>query len=142
MRILILILFALAWLSIADQTLGDTLGYYEVKVERVIDGDTFEATVEVWPGMTANTLVRIAGVDTPEIRGKCEDERTLAQIAKTTVANWLKESVVIYDVQPDKYGGRVVARVTAKGQDIGALLIDSGLAHPYDGGKKEAWCKN
>lgn len=142
MRILIVVLLALAWLSFANMTLGDTLGYYEAQVVRVVDGDTFEANVEVWPGMKANALVRIYGIDTPEIHGKCELEKMLAQDAKLFATNWLKDNVVIYDVQPDKYGGRVVARVNVHGKEFSQMIIEAGLAHPYYGKTKEAWCKN
>src|SRR6185312_332928 len=37
-------------------------------VLRVIDGDTFEARVHVWPGLDITTKVRLRGVDAPEMR--------------------------------------------------------------------------
>ena len=50
--------------------------------------------------------------------------------------------VVLHDISNDKYGGRVVARITTEsGEDLGALLLDENLAAPYDGrGAKAKWC--
>jgi endonuclease YncB( thermonuclease family) len=36
---------------------------YPAQVLRVIDGDTFDARVRIWPGMEAVTRVRLRGVD-------------------------------------------------------------------------------
>jgi hypothetical protein len=41
------------------------------------------------------------------------------------------------DIEPDKYGGRWVARVATEGGDLTGLLITAGLAAPWNGrGKK------
>lgn len=34
---------------------------------------------------------------------------------------------------------RIVAEVRVDGQNLGQLLIEKGLAKPYDGGKKQKW---
>lgn len=47
-------------------------------VVSVYDGDTFTVEARPWPGMTLRTSVRVRGVDTPEIRGKCQAEKDLA----------------------------------------------------------------
>ena len=44
----------------------------------VIDGDTLAVSVRIWIGQTIETRVRLAGVDTPELRGDCDQERELA----------------------------------------------------------------
>ena len=36
---------------------------YPVEVIRVVDGDTFEARVRVWPGLDITTKVRLRGID-------------------------------------------------------------------------------
>ena len=45
----------------------------------VTDGDTFRARLEVWPGVEVVTAVRLRGIDTPEIKGKCPAEKAAAQ---------------------------------------------------------------
>ena len=50
---------------------------YEVQNIRVIDGDTFAATVHLWPGLVWQGSIRVAGIDAPETGGRaeCETER-------------------------------------------------------------------
>ena len=45
-------------------------GGYPVEVLRVIDGDTFEARVRIWPGMDVTTKVRLRGIDAAELHAR------------------------------------------------------------------------
>ena len=38
---------------------------YPAEVVRIIDGDTFQARVQVWPGLSVDTKVRLRGIDAP-----------------------------------------------------------------------------
>lgn len=60
-------------------------GPVAAKVIKVYDGDTFTVEAYPWPGITANACVRVGGVDTPEIRGKCEAEKQKAHEARDFV---------------------------------------------------------
>ena len=51
-------------------------------VLRVIDGDTFEARVHVWPGLDITTKIRLRGVDAPELKARCPAERSMAEAAR------------------------------------------------------------
>jgi micrococcal nuclease len=108
----------------------------------VIDGDTLEVRVMVWLGQEVVTRVRIDGIDTPEKRGKCQREKDMAEQARAMTEQLLADSeIALYDIQNDKYGGRVRARVvTRSGEDIGQMLIKSGLARPYKGEARQPWC--
>ena len=65
---------------------ADTIpGPINARVVSVYDGDTLTVDAEPWPGLTARTKVRVAGVDTPEIRGKCQAEKDLAIQARDFV---------------------------------------------------------
>ena len=57
-------------------------GPIEADVLRVVDGDTFEVEADIWPGQKINTMVRLEAVDTPELRGRCSEEKALAQKAR------------------------------------------------------------
>jgi endonuclease YncB( thermonuclease family) len=84
--------------------------HYPVDVLRVIDGDTFEARVHVWPGMDITTKVRLRGIDAPELRANCPEERIKADAAREALSRLLTQGRVgISQVALDKYGGRVVA---------------------------------
>lgn len=115
---------------------------YRAAVVRVVDGDTFEARVAVWPDHAVTTRVRLAGVDAPEMSSRCARGRRAAQVAKRALAEILAGGeVVLLDVRPDKYFGRVVARaVSASGVDAGARLLERGLAVPYRGGRRGGSC--
>lgn len=107
------------------------------------DGDTFRARVSLWPDVSTETSIRIAGIDTPELRGKCPQEKKLAAEAQEALTALLKgRTVFLSHVEPDKYGGRFLASVqTTDGVDVGGELLKRGLAAPYVGrGAKKDWC--
>jgi endonuclease YncB( thermonuclease family) len=117
-------------------------GGHPAEVLRVLDGDTFEARVHIWPGMDVTTRVRLRGIDAPEMHARCDDERVKALAARDALARLLSEgSVGVARIGQDKYGGRVDADVsTAKTPDVSAALLDRGLARRYSGGRRESWC--
>jgi micrococcal nuclease len=117
-------------------------GGHPAEVLRVLDGDTFEARVKIWPGMEITTRVRLRGIDAPEMKSRCDDERVKAEAARDALVRLLNEgSVGISGIGQDKYGGRVDADVsTARTADVSAALAERGLARRYAGGKRESWC--
>lgn len=118
-------------------------GPVPARIVSVIDGDTLVMRARVWLGQEVETRVRLDGVDAPELgRSKCDKERALAVKAKDFVGAWVKgRAVTLSAIQYGKYAGRVVARVkTAAGEDLGAALIQAGLARAYNGGKRKSWC--
>jgi endonuclease YncB( thermonuclease family) len=107
----------------------------------VYDGDTLTVLAYPWPGINTHVSVRLLGVDTPEIRGKCDLERTLAQQAREVALAALGTRVTLTNIRHDKYAGRVLADITlADGRSLADVLIASGLARPYDGGARQSWC--
>jgi endonuclease YncB( thermonuclease family) len=110
-------------------------GPFQVEVERVIDGDTVAVRAHVWPDQVISTAVRLLDIDTPELRGRCDAEVAAAERARAFVADAVQRAggrLWLRDVVLGKYAGRVVGRlVTPDGEDIGAALLDGGLAVPY-----------
>ncbi len=108
----------------------------------VIDGDTVLVRARIWLGQEVETRVRLDGVDTPELRGKCQAARRLAREARAFVqAKVDGRRVLLRDIQYGKYAGRVVARIqTPDGEALTAALIEAGLGHAYDGAKRAPWC--
>jgi endonuclease YncB( thermonuclease family) len=115
---------------------------YPAQVLRVIDGDTFEARVRIWPGLDVTTKVRLSDVDAPELRARCSEERVKAQAARDALAALLAEGEVgIAQVTLDKYGGRVDAVAsTRRTADVSAALVGGGFARLYQGGRRAGWC--
>ena len=126
----------------AIATTGALRGAHAAEVVRVLDGDTFEARVRIWPGMEITTRVRLRGIDAPEMHARCDDERVKAIAARDALARILNEGAVgIARIGQDKYGGRVDADVsTARTPDVSAALFERGLVRRYAGGKRESWC--
>lgn len=117
-------------------------GGHPADLLRVIDGDTLEAQVHVWPGMTITTRVRLRGIDAPELRARCGREQVAAQAARDALAKLTADGrLLVSQIGPDKYGGRVVAAVaTARGEDVAAALLQAGLVRRYGGGHRASWC--
>ncbi len=117
-------------------------GPVPARVIQVIDGDTIAVKARIWLGQEVETRVRIAGIDAPELAGRCERERALAARARVFVEDMVDSGeVVLSQIQYGKFAGRVVARVeTSSGEDLSAALLAAGLARPYAGGARTPWC--
>lgn len=117
------------------------LGVYLATVLAVTDGDTFKGGIWVWKNVQVVTAIRIKGIDTPELKGKCEAEIAAAQKAKARLTAIVAgQDVTVENVTNDKYGSRVDAIVRVKGKSVGDMLVSEGLARPYEGGKRAGWC--
>ena len=62
----------------ASPVLAQMVMHTPAEVVRVVDGDTIEVNAHYWPGHTWRGKVRLRGIDTPELRGKCEIETLMA----------------------------------------------------------------
>jgi micrococcal nuclease len=112
------------------------------KVISVYDGDTFRVNIDSLPPIVGKNIpIRVNGVDTPEIRGKCEYEKKLALKARDFVRAKLANAkeIKLTNLQRGKYF-RVVANVLVDGVSLERGLLDNELAYSYDGGKKLKWC--
>jgi endonuclease YncB( thermonuclease family) len=101
---------------------------------RVIDGDTF-----AYHGVR----VRVADIDTPEVRGRCAFETRLAAMATARMRALLNEGA--FELRPlasgrdeDRYG-RKLRIVTRNGRSLGDQLVAEGLARTWSG-RREPWC--
>ncbi len=115
---------------------------YPAEVIRIIDGDTFEARVRVWPGLDVDTKVRLRGIDAAELHARCASEFEQAQAARTALEKILSQGgVTVSRVGIDKYGGRVDAAIATRDTaDVSAALLRGGFARGYDGGRRGSWC--
>lgn len=118
-------------------------GPVEAVVLEVLDGDTFLAEAIVWPGHTVRVNVRIRGIDAPEMKARCDAERTAAEKARDALASLFGEApVAISNIAGAKYYGRVLADVTtADGHGVASILLGEKLVRHYDGGRRAAWCE-
>jgi len=116
--------------------------FEKVTLVSVYDGDTITVTLlGVHPLFGERIAVRIRGIDTPEIRGKCQEEKEGAIAARDFLRELLARAarIDLVDVMRGKFF-RIVATVRADGVDVAAALVKNGLGRPYGGGKREGWC--
>ena len=134
----------LAFLLLPSYSLAKSFGDFEGAVYvRNYDGDTITFNLPGFHPIIGKKIgVRVNGIDTPEIRGKCKKEKYDAKQAKKMVADILKdaEQIVLRNMERGKYF-RIAADVIVDGESLGDTLIEAGMAVRYDGGKKtHRWC--
>ncbi len=107
------------------------------QIDKVLDGDTIDVTIDLGFDLFKKERVRVAGVDTPEKRTRDLEEKELGIDA----TNWLKkelEDVLAGDdeliVRTELHGG-----VGKYGRLLGLneQMIEQGYAWAYDGGTKQ-----
>ena len=107
-------------------------------VIKVYDGDTITIAAKI-PGddTSYRFAVRLNGIDCPEIKGKNDDEKELAQKGKKVMSDLVMGEVVqLEGVKLEKFG-RLLATVMYNGHDLNQWMLDQHLALPYGGGTKE-----
>ena len=116
-------------------------------IDKVLDGDTIDVTIDLGFDLYKKERVRIAGVDTPEKRTRDLEEKALGIDA----TNWLKEkleSTLAGDdeltIRTELHGGvgkygRLLGwlYVGEESISLNEQMIDEGYAWPYDGGTKQ-----
>ena len=138
-----LIIFCICFLGVFSVQAAQEYGTAIVsKVISVYDGDTFRVNIDSLPPIVGKNIpIRLNGVDTPEIQGKCKYEKDLAIEARDFVRNKLADAkeIRLTKLQRGKYF-RVVADVMIDGVSLEQELLDNELAYKYTGGKKSSWC--
>ena len=107
-------------------------------VIKVYDGDTITIASKLpYPSSPLYRFsVRLNGIDCPEIKGKDENEKQCAQIAKQEMSDLvLNKIVTLKNVNTEKYG-RILADVYRDNLHVNKYMIEKRLAVVYDGGTK------
>ena len=117
------------------------------KINRVVDGDTIDVTIDLGFELYKKERVRVAGVDTPEKRTRNLEEKALGLDATA----WLKEKLE----ETIKGDEELIIRTELKGGvgkygrllgwlyvgdatiSLNELMIEEGYAWAYDGGTKQ-----
>ena len=122
---------------------------YKAKLDRVVDGDTVAALIDVGFDIWFKKRIRFKGVDTWESRTRNLEEKALGLKAKARTKELLeKVSSKSGYFRIKSYGlgkyGRVLADVFIMDKDgkqwnVNETLITEGHAYIYDGGKKKVF---
>ena len=142
MKIVVLLLPLL--LCNALHSYAESYGDYQGAIYlKNYDGDTIRFNLPGYPPIAGKDIrVRVNGIDTPEIKGKCKKEKYEAQQARDMVADILKgaEKITLKNMKRGKYF-RIAADVIVDGENLADVLIEAGMAIKYNGGKKtHKWC--
>jgi micrococcal nuclease len=118
---------------------------YDVKVIKVVDGDTVDVDIDLGFGVTlTDERVRIMGIDTPESRTRDKVEDLFGEAAKARLKDLMKDGGKLITTE-DRKGedmkgkfGRILGDFrVADGRTVTQILIEEGHAVPYFGGSKE-----
>jgi len=118
-----------------------------IEINRVVDGDTIDVTIDLGFDLYKKERVRVAGVDTPEKRTKDKEEKALGYDA----THWLEDKLTGAIAGDDDLIIRteLVGGMGKYGRLLGWLyigdaelslneqMIAEGLAWEYDGGTKK-----
>ena len=117
------------------------------KIDKVLDGDTIDVTIDLGFDLYKKERVRVAGVDTPEKRTRDLEEKALGIDA----TNWLKAKLT----ETIKGDEELIIRTELKGGvgkygrllgwlyigdaaiSLNEQMIEEGYAWEYDGGTKQ-----
>jgi endonuclease YncB( thermonuclease family) len=118
---------------------GGALALRNAPVEIVAhasDGDTLV--------MRSGEIVRVLGVDTPELHPcRCPHECNLGEAARAFTAMAVAQGVTLTRRGRDRYGRSLAAVRIAEpggGENLADLLVRAGLGRPYRGGLRAPWC--
>ena len=117
---------------------------YSAKLDRVVDGDTCDALIDLGFKTFVHRRIRFKGVDTWESRTRDLDEKKKGLAAKAYVKDLLENSdegkFSIISHGRGKYG-RVLGELFVKGYDksVNKLLMENGHAYEYHGEKKKVF---
>jgi endonuclease YncB( thermonuclease family) len=124
-----------------DITLSDTIPFVPNvcigKVVKVYDGDTITIAAQPYQQLPIYKFsIRLAGIDTPEIKSHDPREKQMAIAARDALYDKIfGEIVILGNVTTEKYG-RILADVYCNDLHINQWLLDNHLAIPYHGGTK------
>jgi len=114
--------------------------YFVKSVDRIVDGDTIDISIDLGFDLTKKERVRLAGIDTPEKRTKNPKEKEMGYQATEFLEMHLMEATKL-TVKTEKDGkfGRMLGWLYKSDEDtmsINQIMIDKGYAWTYDGGTK------
>ena len=120
---------------------------YNAKLDRVVDGDTIDAVIDLGFEITIKKRIRLGGINAPESRTRNLAEKKAGLASKERLKELLEGSANEFELESTKLGkfGRVIGRLhisKLSGKDtitqvcVNDKLVEEGYAVEYDGGKR------
>ena len=112
---------------------------YNAKLDRVVDGDTVDARVDLGFNTWKKVRIRMMGMNAPESRTRDLEEKKLGLAAKARLIELLEESnneFRLYSHGVGKFGRCLGTIYTTHSLPINRILIEEGHGVEYHGGKR------
>ena len=117
------------------------------EINRVVDGDTIDVTIDLGFDLYKKERVRVAGIDTPEKRTRDLEEKALGIDATNYLKKQLEDTIAGDDeltIRTELKGGmgkygRLLGwlYVGESNVSLNEIMITEGYAWAYDGGTKQ-----
>ena len=106
---------------------------YNAKLDRVIDGDTVDAMIDLGFNTWVHKRIRLLGIDAPETRTRDLEEKAQGFATKERLEGLLEAANGMFVLQSHGVGkyGRCLGTIFIEEQNINELLIEEGLAEVY-----------
>jgi micrococcal nuclease len=112
--------------------------YKILEVVKIYDGDTITVILDLGFGISKKEVIRLYGIDTPELRG---EQRPEGLVSRARLVELIKDAegltIKTYKDKKGKYG-RMLGNIMATNyeESLNQILVNEGLATDYFGGKK------
>tara|TARA_R110002110_G_scaffold102520_5_gene259627 strand:+ start:1300 stop:1632 length:333 start_codon:yes stop_codon:yes gene_type:complete len=106
---------------------------YKAKLDRVVDGDTVDALIDLGFDVWVKKRIRLEGIDAPETRTRDLEEKGRGFATKERLTGLLGASngeFVLVSHGVGKYG-RCIGTIYIDKENINQLLLSEGLAEKY-----------
>ena len=114
---------------------------YRCSIERVVDGDTVDVTIDLGFKIFHKARVRLYGIDTPESRTRDKDEKARGLLAKSYIVDKVESTEnIIIRTKKDAKGkfGRILGELIVDNTNLNEAMISKHLGVAYYGQSKEA----
>jgi len=107
---------------------------YNAELDRVVDGDTVDAMIDLGFDTWVHKRIRLMGIDAPETRTRDLDEKAQGFATKKRLEGLLEASSGMFVLQSHGVGkyGRCLGTIIIENENINELLIREGLAEVYE----------
>lgn len=113
---------------------------YKAKLNRVIDGDTVDAEIDLGFGVFIKQRIRLYGINTPESRTSDPKEKELGLIAKQRLTEILGREFIVETIlnKRGKYGRVLgilhIEKENGETVNVNDMLVEEGHASQYNAG--------
>ncbi|MDA0737743.1 MAG: thermonuclease family protein [Nitrospirae bacterium] len=132
------------WGTIASPVAAVDLHFHNVTFHRCYHAHSCFVSIPNLPNIFGDViLIRIAGIETPEILGQCPKEKELAVKARNFINTVLENAreIELYELERGE-NFNLIARIMANGENVSKLLLDKKFALPAsEKTEKPDWCK-